>query len=163
MPSFDISSEIDMQELDNAINQVTKEISTRYDFRGSKTSIELDKTKKIIKLLADDDYKMNALIDILQSKAVKRGIALNAFKKGKIETGAGSNLKCEMTLVVGIEQDVAKDIIRHIKDSKMKVQGQINEDKVRVNGKKRDDLQEAIGLLKGKDFGIPLQFGNFRD
>lgn len=163
MPSFDISSEVDLQEVDNAVNQAVKEISTRYDFKGSKSSLTFDKTKKIIALVGDDDYKMKAVIDILQNKAAKRGISLKSLKIGTIQEGAVGNKKCEVTLVMGIETEKAREIVKAVKDSKMKVQAQIQEEKVRISGKKRDDLQEAIALIKSRDFDIALQFGNYRD
>lgn len=163
MPSFDISSEVDLQEMDNAVNQAVKEIVTRYDFRGSKSSIRLDKEKNILHLVADDDFKMKAVIDLLQNKILKRGISLKSIVTGRVEDAGGSLKKCDMTLVMGIEQDKAKEIIRMIKDSGIKVQAQIQEEKVRVTGKKRDELQEVIASVKAHDFGIPLQFGNYRD
>lgn len=163
MPSFDIVSEVNLQEVDNAINQAMKEISTRYDFRGSKSSIEFDKEKNIIHMVGDDDYKIKAVLDIVQGKAVKRGISLKALKQGTVEDSAGGLKKCDITLQMGIEQEKARPIVKLIKDSKMKVQAQIQEDKIRISGKKRDDLQEVIALVKGEDFGIPLQFENYRD
>lgn len=163
MPSFDAVSEVDLQEVDNAINQTTKEILTRYDFKGSKSSVAFDKTKKLITMLGDDDYKIKAIVDIFQNKAVKRGLSLKSFDIGEAKDATGASKRVEVKLVMGIEQDKAKEIIRAIKDSKMKVQAQIQDEKVRVTGKKRDDLQEAIALLQSKDFGIPLQFENFRD
>ena len=162
MPSFDIVSEINLQEMDNAINQAAKEVGTRYDFRGSKCTIDYDK-KELIKLLADDDFKMRSLWDIVLSKAIKRGIDPKSLDCGAFEPGPNGLTKCDVKLKQGIPQETAKKITKEIKDSKLKVQAQIQEDKVRVTGKKRDDLQEAIALLKPKDFGLPLQFGNFRD
>lgn len=163
MPSFDVESTVNLQEVDNAVNQTAKEISTRYDFRGSKSSINLNKTSNTIDLIADDDYKIKAVQDIFQSKAFKRGISLQSLKMGKIEEVGGSLKKCIVTLVMGIETEKAKEIVKTIKETKMKVQVQIQDEKVRVTGKKRDDLQEAIAFLKAQDFGIPLQFGNYRD
>ncbi|MBI2340834.1 MAG: YajQ family cyclic di-GMP-binding protein [Deltaproteobacteria bacterium] len=163
MPSFDILSEVDLQEMDNAVNQAVKEIVTRYDFRGSKSSINFDKEKKILHLIADDDFKMKAVIDILEGKVIKRGISLKSLQQGKIEDSAGGLKKCDITLVMGIDTDKAREIVKLVKDSKMKVQAQIQEKQVRVSGKKKDDLQEAMALIRGRDFGIPLQFGNYRD
>lgn len=163
MPSFDISSEVDLQEIDNAVNQTLKEILARYDFKGSKSTLEFDKTKKIIKYTAEDEYKMGAIYDMLQSKAHKRGVSLKALKKGDMTDAGGQMKRCEISLVMGIETEKAKEITKLMKESKLKVQAQIQDQKVRVTGKKRDDLQEAIALLKTKDFEIPLQFGNFRD
>ncbi len=161
MPSFDISSEVDLQEVDNAINQTSKEVLTRYDFRGSKCTITLDKTEKTITIVADDDYKLKAIIDIFQTKVIKRGLALQSFKQGKDIEAAGSMIRRVITMVMGIETEKAKEITKVIKESKMKVQTQIQDEKVRVTGKKRDDLQEAIAMLKTQDFEIPLQFDNF--
>lgn len=163
MPSFDITSEVDLQEIDNAINQSLKEIATRYDFRGSKSTITFDKTKNTITLVADDDMKMKALQEIIQTKAHKRGVSLEAFKMGKVEEAGGNLKRCLITLIMEIETDKAKEIIKYIKESKLKVQSAIQEKKVRVTGKSRDDLQEAIALVKGGNFKIPLQFDNFRD
>lgn len=163
MPSFDIESTVNLQEIDNAVNQTAKEIGTRYDFRGSKSSINLNKTSNTIDLVADDDYKIKAVQDIFQSKAFKRGISLQSLKMGKIEAIGGSLKKCVVTLVMGIETEKAKEIVKTVKETKMKVQVQIQDEKVRVTGKKKDDLQEAIAFLKAQDFGIPLQCGNYRD
>lgn len=163
MPSFDIVSEVNQQELDNAINQARKELETRYDFRGSKSKIDFDKKELLIKLLSDDDFKMKALIDILQSKVIKRGIDMKALDVGKVEEGADGLVKCTVKLKNGIDQDTAKKITKGIKETKMKVQAQIQDTQVRVSGKKRDDLQEAIAFVKSQDFGLPLQFENFRD
>lgn len=163
MPSFDVVSEINLQEVDNAVNQASKEIGTRYDFRGSKSSLTFDKEKKLIQIIADDDYKTKAIIDILQSKIHKRGIAINALQFGKIEDSGGSLKRCTVTLVMGIDQEKAKTIVQIIKDLKLKVQAQIQEEKVRVTGKSKDDLQDTMAFLKGQEFEIPLQFSNFRD
>lgn len=163
MPSFDVASEVNIQEVDNAVNQAVKEITTRYDFRGSKSSIKFDKDKKIIHLVGDDDYKIGAVIEIVQTKAGKRGVSLQALTVGAIQDSAGSSKKCDITLVMGIETEKAKEIVKVVKDSKLKVQAQIQDQKVRVSGKNRDDLQQVISLLKGHDFGIPLQFENYRD
>jgi len=163
MPSFDIVSEINLQEVDNAVNQSNKEITTRYDFRGSKSKIEIDKELNKINLIADDDFKMNAIIEIFQKKAIKRGLSLKALKTSSIEDAAGGLRKCTIDMVNGIDQEKAKKIVKTIKETKTKVQAQIQEDKVRVTGKKRDDLQEIMGLIKGQDFEIPLQFDNYRD
>ncbi len=163
MPSFDIVSEVNLQEVDNAVNQAVKEITTRYDFRNSKSSITFDKAKKEIHIVADDDYKLKAVIDILQSKAFKRGIAIESLKVGDPQTAAGSLLKCDIKLITGIETEKAKEIVKAIKESKIKVQAQIQDEQVRVSGKKRDDLQETITFVKSQSFGLPLQFNNFRD
>lgn len=163
MPSFDISSEVDLQELDNAINTAKREIENRYDFRGTDSSIEFDRKAQIIKLKSNSEDKIDALIDILQSKSHKRGIDISSFDVGKKEPTTGMNLKCEVKLKQGIDKDNGKKITKFIKDLKMKVQASIQDDKIRVTGKKRDDLQNAIEALKGNRFDVPLQFGNFRD
>ncbi len=160
MPSFDFVSTINMQEIDNAINQAQKEIAGRYDFRGSKSAIEWD--KKEIKLLADDDYKLNAMKDILQSKVHKRGIDIKALKFEKIETSTGQSLRQVVKLVQGIEKEVASKITKSIRDSKLKVQAQVMDDKVRVTSKSIDELQSCIKHVKGQDFGVPLQTENMR-
>lgn len=158
--SFDIVSEFDMQEMDNAINQTKKEIITRYDFKGSKAEVNL--TKESITLTAENDSKINAMVDILQSKAIKRGLSLKIFDYGKIETTAGSMVKQVITLKQGINQDIAKKIVKEIKESKLKVQSQIQGEVVRVTAKNIDDLQTVITLLKEKDLDTPLQFINYR-
>mgnify|MGYP001568445682 CR=1 FL=1 len=164
MPSLDIVSEIDMQEVDNAVNQARKEIEQRYDFKGSKSEINLEKEKEKegITVLADDDYKLKAIIDILQSKFIKRGISIKSLDYGKAEAASGSMVRQVIKLKNGIPTEKAKEIIKIIKDTKLKVQSQIQEEQVRVTGKNIDDLQEIIALLKGKELDIPLQFENFR-
>lgn len=152
-----------MQEVDNAVNQAQKEMATRYDFRGSKSTLMLDKDKKIVKITADDDMKMKAVSDMVQMKMAKRGISLQALKIGKVDDALGGLKKCEITLVSGIETEKGKEIVKAIKESKIKVQAQIQDEQVRVSGKNRDDLQATITLVKGGDFKIPLQFENFRD
>lgn len=161
MPSFDAVSEVDHQEVDNAVNQATKEIQQRYDFKGTKTEIKLDKNN--IHVVSDNETKMKAVIEILQTKAMRRGIDIKSLSVGKIEPAGGQLVKCDVKVLEGIETEKAKKLTAAIKESKLKVQAQIQDNQVRVTGKKRDDLQEAIALLKGQDFGIPLQFKNFRD
>ena len=161
MPSFDIVSEVDKQEIDNAVNQTKKEVLQRYDFKGSKTEITLE--KEFIKILSDDDYKMKTTQEILMSKSVKRGIDLKSLEFGKIEPAGGQMLRCQVKVIEGIDSEKAKKIVAAIKDSKLKVQAQIQDNQVRVTGKKRDDLQEVMSLMKGQDFGLALQFKNFRD
>jgi len=161
MPSFDIVSEINMQEVDNAVNNARKEVVTRYDFKHSKSEIQLEKDH--LQLISDDDYKMKALTDILQTKLIKRGVDLKSLDMGKVEAGAGGLVKCRVGLVQGIATEKAKEIVRMIKDSKFKVTAQIQENQVRVSGKSRDELQTVMAAVRGKDFGIPLQFTNFRD
>ena len=161
MPSFDIVSKVDMQEVDNAINQTRKEVGQRYDFKGSKTTIDLE--PEHIQIVSDDDFKVKAVCDILQSKLVRRSIALKALDYGKIEPAAGGLAKQTITVKQGIDSDRAKQIVKFIKDRKLKVQAQIQADQLRVTGKKRDDLQAVIQSLKAEDFDLPLQFVNFRD
>lgn len=164
MPSFNVVSEVNLQEVDNALNQARKEITTRYDFRGSKSEIVWDgKVKTPIKVISDNDDKLKALIDIMQTKFLKRGIELSAVNFGKKEPAGGQLIRVEATLVSGIETEKAKEVIKKIKDLKLKVQAQIEEDKLRVTGKSRDDLQEVISALRAASFDIPLQFVNFRD
>ncbi len=160
MPSFDIVSKVDMQEVDNAVNQTVKEIAQRYDFKGTKSELSLD--KEAIRVLADDDFRLKAIVDILQSKCVKRGISLKALQYGKAESASGGMMRQIITIQQGVSKEKGKEIIAFIKETKLKVQGQIQEDQVRVTGKNIDDLQETIRVLKGKDLGIELQFVNFR-
>jgi uncharacterized protein YajQ (UPF0234 family) len=158
--SFDIVCKIDMQEVTNALDQARREVDTRYDLKGSKNEIKQEKTE--ITLVAADDMKLKAVTDILQTKLHKRGIPLKGLTYGDVETAAGDTLRQKITLQQGIPIEKAKEIVRLIKDSKVKVQASINEDKVRVTGKNRDDLQKIIALLREKDFGIALQFDNYR-
>jgi len=160
MPSFDIVSQIDMQEVDNAVNQTVKEITQRYDFKNSKSEVTLEKDS--IKILADDDFRLKAIIDILQSKCIKRGVSLKALNHGSVESASGGLVRQIVTLQQGISKEKGKEILAVIKETKLKVQGQIQEDQVRVTGKNIDDLQEIIKLLKGKDLGVEMQFINFR-
>ena len=160
MPSFDIVSKVDMQEVDNAVNQTIKEITQRYDFKGSKSQVTLE--SDTIKVLADDDFRLKAIIDILQSKFIKRGISLKALQYGKVESASGGMARQIITIQQGISKEKGKEINSLVKETKLKVQSQIQEDQVRVTGKNIDDLQEVIKLLKGKDLGVELQFVNFR-
>lgn len=161
MPSFDIVSKVNMQEVDNAVNQAQKEMQQRYDFKGSKSEIKWEK-KEEMTILADDDSKLASVIDILQTKFVKRGVSLKALDFEKVEDAAGSMKRQVVKLRMGIPTEKAKQIIKIIKDAKLKVQTQIQDEQVRVTGKKIDDLQEVIQLLKGKDVDIDLQFENMR-
>jgi uncharacterized protein YajQ (UPF0234 family) len=161
MPSFDIVSKVDMQEVDNAVNQAIKEISQRYDFKGSKSEISME--KEAVRVLADDDYKLKAVIDVLQSKFLKRNISIKALQYGKVEPASGGMVRQLITVQQGISKEKGKEIIAVIKESKIRVQAQIQDDQVRVSGKNRDDLQGAIQLLKGKELDIEMQFVNFRE
>ena len=160
--SFDIVSKIDMQEVKNAIDQALKETGQRYDFKGSKSEIRLDETAKEISASSDDEFKLKNLLDILQSKLVKRGISLKALTYENIESGLGGTAKQKIKLQQGIPSDKAKEIVRAVKDMKIKVQTQIQGDQLRVTGKNRDDLQLVIKYLQGEDFGIDMQFTNYR-
>lgn len=160
MPSFDFVSEINMQEVDNAINQAQKEIAGRYDFRGSKSSIDWDKKEIIIN--ADDEYKLNAMKDILQSKIHKRGIDMKALKFEKAIPAGGMMLKQTVKLLQGIDKENSSKIMKAIRDSKIKVQAQLNDEKIRVTSKSIDALQECIAFVRGQDFGVPLQTNNMR-
>lgn len=160
--SFDIVCELDMQEVTNAVNQAIKEIGQRFDFKGSKSSIEVDKGKGTITLLSDDEQKMKGVIDILQSKMVKRGIALKALSYGKLEPAAGNTVRQVITLQQGIPQEKAKEMVKVIKDMKLKVSAEIQKDQVRVRAKKIDDLQAIMAHLKEKDFEIHIHFSNYR-
>ena len=148
MPSFDIVSKIDVQEMDNAINQAKKEIVTRYDFRGSKSKIDWDREK--IDVLADDDFKMKAILDIIKEKTVRRNIDPKVLDIGKTEDAMGGFKKCLIKIKQGIPIETAKEMVKEVNNSKLKVQAQIQEDQLRITGKKRDDLQEAIALFKSK-------------
>ena len=161
MPSFDVVSIVDRQEIDNALNQTRKEIGQRYDFKGTKT--EIREEGDTIHIVSDDDFKVKAVVDVLQSKLVRRGVSLQALVYGKIEPAAGGLAKQTVTVQQGIDTDRARQIAKLVKDSKLKVQSQIQGDQVRISGKKRDDLQAAIQMLKAQDLGLPLQFINFRE
>lgn len=160
--SFDIVSKIEMPEVSNAIQQALKEITTRYDLKDSKSSIELKEKDNKILLASSDDFKLKAVIDILQSKLIKRNVPIKGLTYGTLVQGSGGMVRQEITLQSGIPMEKAKDIVRVIKDSKKKAQAAINGDLVRVSAKDRDTLQEIIALLKGQDFGIDMQFTNYR-
>jgi cyclic-di-GMP-binding protein len=161
MPSFDVVSSVDMQEIDNAVNQAMREIGQRYDFRGSKSTLTFE--QPIIKMVADDDYKANAVLDILRQKCAKRSVDLKVLDVGKFESGSTGEIRCEIKLKQGIPTDTAKAMVKSIKGTKIKVQAQIQDDQLRVTGKKRDDLQEIMAHLKAGPYELPLQFTNFRD
>ena len=158
--SFDVVSKIDLQEVSNAIQQALKEIHTRFDLKDSKSNIELDKDG--IVLHSADEYKLKAVNDVLQAKLVKRGVSLKGLTYGAVEAAAGGTAKRRITMQQGIPIEKARDIVKLIKDSKKKAQASIQADLVRVSSKDRDTLQEVIALLRGKDFGIDLQFTNYR-
>ena len=160
--SFDVVSQIEMPEVNNAIQQALKEITTRYDLKDSKSTIELNEKEKKIILASADDFKLKAVTEILQQKLVKRGVPIKNLTYGDDQSAAGSTVKQEVALQPGIPIEKARDIVKKVKDSKLKVQASIQGDVVRISGKDRDTLQQAIALLKGADFGIDLQFTNFR-
>jgi cyclic-di-GMP-binding protein len=162
MPTFDVVSEVDMQEVRNAVDQASREISTRYDFKGTNSTIEL--SEKSIELHTESDQRLKALTQVLEEKFVKRKVSLKALDYGKVEEAAKGTVRQVVTLSVGINQDKGKQIGKFIKELGLKgVSHQIQGDQLRVSGKKRDDLQTAIQALRDHDFGIPLQFVNFRD
>ena len=161
MPSFDVVSRVELQEVDNALNQTRKEVAQRYDLKDSKTEITWD--QKEIVVTSADDFKVKAVVDVLQSKLVRRNVPIKNLEYGKIEPAAGSRARQTITVRQGIDSEKAREITKKVKSSGVKVQAQILEDQVRVTGKKRDDLQAMIQVLRGDDFGIALQFVNFRE
>ena len=162
MPSFDVVSKVDMQEVDNAVNQARKEIGQRYDFKGSKSSIELNQKENTITLVSDDEFKMKSVVDVLQTKLIKRGVPIKALDFGHAEPAAGSTVRAVVNLRVGISKDDARLLVKMIKDTKLKVQAQIMEDQVRVSGKSKDDLQKIIGMVREADLKFAVQFANYR-
>jgi cyclic-di-GMP-binding protein len=160
MPSFDVVSKVDLQEIDNAVNQTRKEVAQRFDFKGTHNEIDLE--EDAIVLLGADDYKLDAVIDILKGKLVRRNVSPKCLDFGKKEAASAGAVRQRIAIVQGISKEKGKELIKAIKDSKIKVQAQIMEDQVRVTGKQIDDLQEVIQLLKGQDFGVELQFVNMR-
>ena len=162
MPTFDVVSEVDMQEVRNAVDQASREISTRYDFKGTDSTVELK--EKTIELHSESDQRLKALVQVLEEKLVKRKVSLKALEYGKVEDATKGTVNQTVTLNVGINQDKGKEIGKFVKELGLKgVQHQIQGDQLRVSGKKRDDLQSAIEAMRNHDFGIPLQFVNFRD
>ncbi len=161
MPSFDVVSELDMQEVRNAVDQAGREIATRYDFRGTDSTVKLDENS--ISMESASEGRLDAVIDVLKTKLVKRGISLKVLDGGDAKPAAGGRVRAVYQLISGIPQDAAKELSKELRDTKMKIQVQIQGDQLRVSGKKRDDLQEVIAHLKGLDFRLPLQFTNFRD
>ena len=158
--SFDVVSRVDAQELDNALNQARKEIAGRFDFKNSKTSIE--NTDAAITIVTDDELKLRNVVDVIQSKAVKRGISLKAFDYGKAEPASGQTLRQVVTVRSGIPKDKSKPLLDAIKNSKLKVNAQFQDEQIRVSAKSKDDLQKVIALLKGLQYELPLQFTNYR-
>ncbi len=161
--SFDITSGVHIQEVDNAVNQARKEVAQRYDFKGSRAAIELNRDENTITLTADDDFKMNALWEILQGRLVRRGVPTKNLTPGAIERAANDTVRRIVTLQQGIPTEAAKEIVKFLKDRKLKkVQAAIQADQVRVSSPSKDELQEAIRVLREHDFGVALQFGNYR-
>ena len=162
--SSDVTSTVDLQEVDNAINQARKEVIQRYDFKGSKATIEFSRTENTVTLVADDEFKMQALWEIVQGRMVKRGVPVKNLKLGDIERGGGDIVRRVITLQQGIPTDTGKAVVKFLKDRKLKkVQAAIQADQLRISSPSRDELQSVIALLKEQDFGIALQFGNYRE
>jgi cyclic-di-GMP-binding protein len=161
--SFDITSTIDFAEVDNALNQARKEVAQRYDFKGAKAEVTLSETDKTLTLVTEDEMKMNALWEIIQTRLVRRGVAIRNFKAPDSEPAAGGTLRRVVTIQQGIPIDAAREIVKFIKEKKLKkVQAAIQADQVRVSSPSKDELQEAMQALRGHDFGVALQFGNYR-
>ncbi len=160
--SFDVVSKVDLQEVVNAVQQASKEIATRFDFRGSASKIEWNEKELELTLTSDDAHKLKSVVDILETRLVKRGIAVKALDFGKIDDAAGGTVRQVVKIQQGIVSEKAKEIVKAIKDRKIKVQAAIQGDQVRVSGRNKDDLQSAQTLLRGGDFGVPLQFTNYR-
>jgi len=159
-PSFDIVSEVNLQEVDNAVNQALKEISTRFDFKGSKSDISMEGA--MLTIVSEDDYKIGAVLDVLQSKLVKRGVSLKSLKNGKIESSSGGMVRQVITIQQGIDQEIAKQVSKLIRDSKLKVQASIQGDQVRCTAKSKDDLQAVMELLRESEIPTAFQFVNYR-
>ena len=160
--SYDVVSAINMQEADNAINQAQKELANRFDVKGAPAEITFDKTKKEIGLMAADEFKMKNLWDIVESKLLKRGISAKSIEQGKLEPSGNMTVRQKITLKEGIPQEKAKEITKYIRDAKFKVNAQIQGEQLRIVSKSKDDLQAVMAALRAKDFGVPLQFTNFR-
>jgi cyclic-di-GMP-binding protein len=163
LASFDVTSGVDLQEVDNAVNQARKEVAQRYDFKGSRAAIELNRAENTLTLTADDDFKMNALWEILQGRMVRRGVPVKNLTPGEIERAANDTVRRVVTLQQGIPTEAAREIVKFLKDKKLKkVQAAIQADQVRISSPSKDELQEAMRLLREQDFGVALQFGNYR-
>ncbi len=162
MASFDIVSKVDVQTLDNAINAATKEITTRFDFRDSKTEIELDKKSLQVKIVTENEMRVTAIEDVVRSRLIKQKIDPNCMDFGKQQYASGNMIRKEIIIRSGIDKDASRKIMKEIKDSGIKVQAQVMDDQVRVTSKKIDDLQNIIAFLRGKDLGIPIQFTNMK-
>ena len=162
--SFDVTSGVDLQEVDNAVNQAKKELAQRYDFKGSKSSIDFKRGESLLEIIADDNFKMEAVWDIVQTRMVRRGVPIKNLKASDVEPFAGGLVRRTVTLQQGIPSDNAKQIVKFLKDQKLKkVQAAIQGDQLRVSSPSKDELQAAMRLLKSQDFGVELQFGNYRE
>jgi uncharacterized protein YajQ (UPF0234 family) len=162
--SFDITSHVDLQEVDNALNQARKEVAQRYDFKGAKASIEFDQNESKIVLAADDEFKLNALWEIVQTRLIRRNVPVKNLVRGTVTPASGSTVRQDVTLQQGIPSEKAKDIVKFLKDKKLKkVQATIQADQLRVTSPSRDELQEVMRMLREADFGVALQFGNYRN
>jgi hypothetical protein len=160
--SFDVTSTIEMPEVDNAVNQAKKEIGQRFDFKGSTATIDLDQKANTLTLTAEDNFKLESVWDVLQTRLIKRNVAVKNLKRGDIEPAGGSTVKQVITLQQGIPIEAAKDIVKHLKELKLKVQAAIQGEQVRITSASKDNLQDAMSALRAKDFGVALQFGNYR-
>jgi len=160
--SFDVTSTIEMPEVDNAVHQAKKEIAQRFDFKGSTASIDLDQKANTLTLSAEDNFKLESVWDVLQTRLIKRNVAVKNLKRGDVEGASGSTVKQVITLQQGIPIEAAKDIVKHLKDLKLKAQAAIQGEQVRVTSPSKDTLQDAMQALRAKDFGVALQFGNYR-
>lgn len=163
LASFDVTTGVDMQEVDNAVNQAQKEIGQRYDFKGSKASIEFKRAENMLVLAADSDFQMTALTDVLRSRLIKRNVPVKNLDIGEVKPAGGDTVRCEIKLKTALDTETAKKVAAAIKEAKIpKTQAAIQSDQVRVSAPSRDDLQRAIQLLRSRDFGVELQFGNYR-
>ena len=161
--SFDVTTGVDLQEVDNAVNQAQKEIAQRYDFKGSKAAIDFQRTEGLLVLVADDDFRMQALFDVLQTKLIRRHVPVKNLDVGEIKQAGGDSVRREIKLKTALDSDTARKVAAAIKEAKLrKVQAAIQGDQVRVTSPSRDDLQAAMALLRGRDFGVELTFGNYR-
>ena len=164
MPSFDVTSTVDLQEVDNAVNQARKEVSQRYDFKGSKAAIDFDRTAGTLTLTADDEFKLQALWEVVETRMVRRKVPLKNLKRGEIEHGANDTVRRVITLQQGVPTEAGREIVKFIKDRKLrKVQPAIQGDQLRISSPSRDELQSLMSALRAEDFGVELQFGNYRE
>jgi len=161
--SFDVTTGVDLQEVDNAVNQAHKEIAQRYDFKGTKVKLDFDRANNMLVLIADDDFRMKALMEVLQQKLIKRGVSPKNLTLGDIKPAGGDTVRREIVLKTALDTDTAKQVVAAIKDARMKkVQASIQGEQVRVTSPSRDELQEVIAMLRARDFGVELKFGNYR-